>query len=346
MKEKTSAALGLKYVVIDGNYITEEGVKFTVAETVGKDAKSICAMHAQRKKEGKLYDYVYAKNNGYIRARRDYESEIATRTEKVSKTAENAPEIPLPKEGFKITIVGVFRVVMLCVGALSMFMLILYSRAFQLEYLSPFGATVLAITMTVFATAAFEAVFLFWKRQMYGFAVMFSFLWLLVAAFSMASTMSVNFSRYTEKREVSFAENKEVNSGRLQLDSIAEKKKLNQEELDAAKATLTEYQQKEKQYEWQTNQYKSAISRLTKERKALIDDEIKIKENTPDSVLKSNATKVTFYDYLGKLWGIEPDFLQFILSILPALFLDLIAPFSVAISIFLEDEDGRDKKKA
>ena len=347
MKAKRSEVLHLDYVTIKGHFIMENGVAILAESVVDKKPSEIKAIYEQASK-GKLYDYQYALSSGFIRAKRDIAKEVQVRQEQLEEDAKRIAEIPVkPKQEFSIILA--IRLVMLFVGVGAMSMSIFYNQEALRDYLPPFFAVVLSITMIVFSTMAFEASVLFHNRHMNLFSCMFAVLWLVVTIYSMFSIMSVNFTNYHAKEAVALAENKDVNSGRLQLASIASKKVIQNDQINSQKAKIEEYKTREKQNSWTLAQYESELKKLQAGLIALIDAELVIQKETPDSVLSTDLKRETFFEYFGKLLRVSPALLQFLLSTLPALFIDLIAPFSVAIAIFLGkegEENGKEKRNS
>ena len=344
MTERRSEFLGCNYLTVNGNYLTETGVLLSIGDVQGKSKEEVTDIYNKAIDRQKLYDYMYAKTTGHLRARRDYvKEEVALKAQK--EAAQEVPKLaPVPvKKAVKLTKllltpISAIRAVMLAVGIGAMVTSVYYVREALTVYIHPFFATMMSITMVIFATSAFEAVVPFWHKGTKGFSIIFGSVWILVTIFMMSSTMNVNFDSYKAKNASSLQDNKEVNSGRLQLASIEAKKKIQEELIQTKKDEITAYNLKEKTSQWQKTVYSADLSKLQKDYQKLLDDGIAIQKATPDSALTKDIRKMTFYDYVGKLLHQDADFLQFLISILPALFNDIIAPLSVAMSIFLTEK--------
>lgn len=237
-------------------------------------------------------------------------------------------------------LINYLRYVLLVIGFGAIYMSVYYSYEWLNDFLSPFKAAMLASIMVMFAVSAFELIILFRKEKKYYLVILFSFLWFIVTIFSMISTVAgqynVRIADLTERYQNQSLKEKQVQD---KIDYKEQKAELRSTLADLRKDN--NYYQKqlnrinikenEKQYRylsWNLRRVQNRIEKILKELDSLRTSgkfEKVIHKRPPD-----------FYLWVASLFGWKPDMIQFWLSVFPAVFIDLVAPISVAVFMFVK----------
>lgn len=336
MTEKRSKALGVKYVSTRGYFLTDTGVLFTHDEVNGKSAESIIKTYKQRLEDsvvGKynLYDYAYAKSTGHIRKHKNLNGNYQVRER--AKKEEPVVVKTKVKPNFQVTVI---RIVMAIVGVAAVILSAHYTYRFLLPSNGPFIAMTLSCAMIVFSVVSFDVIIYFWKPRHHGLSIMFSVLWVIVASFSMFSTMEVNYNGYIALEETSLDDNREVNTNRIRLSALELQIEAKKEEIESLTKSVSDYTGSGVTISaWYLTEMQKKVSTASLELQALFDRMDDMLEETPEAVTSTETKKVTFYDSVERITKIPARTLHFVIHILPAVFIDIIAPFSIAIAIFL-----------
>jgi hypothetical protein len=197
--------------------------------------------------------------------------------------------------------------------------------------------------MVTFAVCAFELIILFKQSKHFLLVGIFIILWIVVTVFSMVSTVA---GQYNAKINLLTDRYKEEVIQRDQDNSrseFLEQKKEYQDTLQILRkdisyygSLLSEFNTREaiakdqiryNSISWNYRKIKNEIEILSKKLSTLRQSKVKhsIKKSAPD-----------FYMWVSNLWGWDPEMIQFWMSIFPALFIDLIAPISVAVFMFVK----------
>lgn len=263
--------------------------------------------------------------------------------------------------------VYIIQVLMGIIGSGAAVISIYYTSIWLIEFL-PFGlALLLSSIMVGFSVSAFEAIILFLSGQVTksriskmsivsGMAV----LWIIVTFFSIMSTVAGQYNKHVSNLKVEAKSG--VSTGKIRWSLLKERK-------HDIRKRLSEYRQQTSVLNkiisgmddvesrlknsglWYESQYKlrkankqiSALSKkmgvVRKEERALL------KESRKEGILLSNSKKdiPNFYGWLAKILGVAEDKVQFIMSLFPAIFVDLIAPVGIAMSLFLRNKYRRKK---
>jgi ABC-type multidrug transport system fused ATPase/permease subunit len=332
MKERMSESLGLMYLSTDDKFMTSTGVVMVKADLKGKSHEAVKDLYNKALKSGDLYDYEYAKTTGFFRKRR---------TEKAKEDV--APVIAeVKKEKKMIAVPRAIRVLIVAlyiIGALTVTMSVMYTTKFLLPTNGLAAAIGLSFAMIVFSVVAFELVVIFWSKGTRWVSVIFSILWSVVVTFSMFSTMAVNYDEYNKMAKITKVEYSSTNSNRLLLSSIKERKELKQKDIARKSAAYDDYIKGEKVADWRKAQLMTAITKAEAELVPIINEEEKIAKETPDAIISSETSEIGFYEQVERLFGVSAELIRFIVFMLPAIFIDIIAPFSIAVAIYLGGKD-------
>jgi len=236
----------------------------------------------------------------------------------------------------------VLRYILLTIGVGATYMSIYYSDNWLREFLNPFRALLLATIMVTFAVSAFELIILFFQRKRYFLIFVFSFLWAIVTIFSMVSTVAGQYNARIEKLNTQYKQEKLVTDNDRkykeyteQKEEYLDRKKILTNDIKQLQNILGQYVTKEmieenkKQYtnfRWRFYQSKKELNQISKKLKNL-------RKNTNIKIVKKNSPD--FYLWMSRIFRWRADMIQFWLSVFPAMFIDLIAPISFAIVMFV-----------
>lgn len=252
-------------------------------------------------------------------------------------------QIPLDiKKNKKIEIIKIvtLKFVILVVGVIATYLSMLYSFRWFCNFLNVFNSFLFSIAVVGFSVVAFEVIILCKQNDQYILVSVFSFLWIIVLVFSMLSTVAVQLSLEMQKeinQEVMNIENdneillyeeyeKRIEDIKIEIESKRKERQKLHEFIDK-----TEFD----------NDYKNLNYRIFLKNKDIenLKKELNTLQNKAESLLKKGIKiqvkrKITFYEWLEKVFKINRAISRFVLQLFPAIFIDLIAPISFAIVLF------------
>lgn len=363
--ERTSEHLGVPYVYLkeQKKFLCQNGVLFTLEEY--KNGIDLNAEYERRLKEDKLYDYAYAKSTGTLRKKRGYK-----KTEEVSEGNENDTEWyndagntgnhDLPqnrdkqyisgsrsnqgsdtggwnssvidgqreKQGFSVYfVVGLLAFT----SVISMYISTLHTATYLYDYASLITAWLMSASVTAYNTTAFEVSVLFHTSKRNFMAVIFMFLWVLVTVFSMATEVSVFYDRFNFQEVQVAQENKDVDSGKLALELLRTKEKDLREAIEFKKHDI-EYRQ---EHDYATTAVRKELNDLQENLQKNLSEQEELLKATPEVTQEVVKRRESLFAFLGRLLHLDGGVLEFIMSTLSAIFVNLIAPLSLSAVIEL-----------
>ena len=365
LKEKVSKHLGVKYIYLPEQklFLCENGVPFTLEEyRKGIDLQS---EYERRKYEGKLFDYVYARNTQILRKKRGYASkdihkesteETPPKVDSLEKQEESVQVVQTPEEmgervdtriaQTKNNVRGVsgdrknierigasFLIILILAFAsvCSMYESTLHTATYLFDYVDMISAWLLSTAVTAYNSSAFEVSVMFHNMKRNFMAFIFMLLWAMVTVFSMATTVSVFYDRFNFNETQIAQENKAVDSNKLGLELLRTKEKDLREAIEFKKKDI-EYRQER---EYATTAVRLELENLQKELQENLTEQQKLLEETPEVMEEKLQRKESLFAFLGRLIRLEGGILEFIMSTLSAIFINLIAPLSLTAVIEL-----------
>lgn len=367
LTEKISEHLGVHYVYLPDQkkFLCENGVLFTLEEY--KAGIDINAEYEKRAKEDNLYDYVYAKSTGLLRKKRGYakvsqrEDSSSDRPEQ-SISTENKKEVQETKIQQKIVPAeesnglwnsmandgradrwntniqnrqkeaqgnsrSVFMIILLLAftSVISMYISTLHTATYLFDYVDIFSAWLMSASVTAYNATAFEVSVLFHASKRNFMATIFMFLWVLVTLFSMATTVSVFYDQFNFQETQIANENKQVDSNKLALELLRTKEKDLRESIDFKKKDI-EYRQ---EHDYATTAVRTELNELQNQLQANLTEQENLLKETPEVTEEKIQRKESLFAFLGRLWKLEGGILEFIMSTLSAIFVNLICPLSL-----------------
>ncbi len=356
LKSYFSKTLNLDYVVIEKEergllikqYLTEKGVLFSSQE-VNKTKEELIKIHQRRVRLGEnVWDYNFALSTGALRMLRGRKNPVVKSVEKgVENVYKNNYPIYTEEETKTLldtevnktkVIVGldtkILSIVSLIISVGAVILSLLYTKDFLLGFNNGFTSYVLSSIMVMFASVALTIALLFKREGNKGISMLFCFLWIVVTLFSMTSTVAVNYNRFEFTQEEELEENREVNAIRLELESIALQKQSKLNQIAAKDNEIARYEELD-MFSRGVFPSQEERNRLQEEYDTLLEEERALRSKEPEAVIIEDVKKRNFFNLLEDLTGVDSGTMQFLLSTLPAIFIDIIAPFGIATSVSL-----------
>jgi len=245
-----------------------------------------------------------------------------------------------------------------------------YTSVWLFEWLPTFLAIFLSFIMILFAVLAFQVIIIIWQDKEHPdphikwyrwilfetkqnfLAVVFAILWLIVTMFSMGSTVAGQYNQYAKDLRVKMEvrETKDVSADKMILENLQKQEKTLSEAVDEKRryrehivSSLEQYTtiqaQTDNQKEYLSLRYRltNADKELDVAMKQLADTRGEIQSTIKEVKAIGNVVEVKdFYEWLSGIFNVSKDLVQFLASIFPAIFIDVIAPTGVAIALFLK----------
>ena len=226
------------------------------------------------------------------------------------------------KQGFSVIfIVALLGFTSLISGYIST----LHTATYLYDYVDVISSWLMSSSVTAYNATAFEVSVIFKSKKRYGLTFVFITLWSMVTLFSMATTVSVFYDRFNFTEAQIAQENKKSDSNKLALELLRTKEKDIREAIEFKKKDI-EYRQ-EKDYA--TTAVRTELNNLqTKLQENLTEQENLLKE-TPEITEKVTKRKESLFSFLGRLMHLEGGILEFIMSTMSAIFINLISPLSL-----------------
>ena len=226
------------------------------------------------------------------------------------------------KQGFSVMfIVTLLGFTSLISGYIST----LHTATYLYDYVDMISAWLMSASVTAYNATAFEVSVIFKSKRRFGLAFVFITLWAMVTLFSMATTVSVFYDRFNFIETQIALENKQTDSNKLALELLQKKESDLRESIEFKKKDI-EYRQ-EKDYA--TTAVRTELNELQEELQKNLSEQQQLLQETPEVTEKAAKRKESLFAFLGRLMKIEGGVLEFIMSTLSAIFVNLIAPLSL-----------------
>jgi hypothetical protein len=257
----------------------------------------------------------------------------------VEPEAQAALEMPPPEAKKKIKLpsyIIVIKAVMTMVGVTAVVLSTMYTYRFLLPTNGSVVSFLLSFSMIVFSVISFDVVILFWKPRHHALSITFAILWVIVASFSMFSTMEVNYNGYVALEEASVEDFSGRVSVRLSIAALERRIEDKKTQVASIQDGIKSYTEKTATVSaWYLGEFQKGLSAASKELQDLYAElDVLIKES-PEALVTEETKKVTFYDSIEKIFKVPAKSVHFFIHLLPAVFIDIMAPFSIAVAIFL-----------
>ena len=339
--EKVHPVTGEKYIEGKNKIIMESGIVLTPSEfaqttMMPKEEVGAVMQELSEREDRYKFDYKYALTTGILRHfQKKPENVPAEKPEPVIK-------LQKPKVQKKLSVVLIILAVMCVTGLMSACMSAYHStKTLQLFGRPLFVGVITGTVMVMFSSTAFTAARWFWQEKGFVrlFSVVFLLLGLMVIAYSMLSTLTVN---YTSWSKVETEEKLETVENSEELAAYEAQVKLKTEELDEAVTTeksLTEEAEWWKNRSWK--RYDELSAELTGQRKrvtAIRGELSSLLSSKPQLASKVTEEKEDVFKFLSGFIKVQPKTLRLFMQAVPAMFFDIIAPFALSCAIYLAEK--------
>lgn len=211
----------------------------------------------------------------------------------------------------------------------------LHTATYLFDYVDVFSAWLMSASVTAYNATAFEVAVIFKTGKRYLLALLFITLWGMVTLFSMATTVSVFYDRFNFTETQIAEENKKSDANKLALSVLQKKENDLREAIDFKKQDI-EYRQDR---DYATTAVRLELENLQKELQKNLTQQEELLKETPEVAETKIQRKESLFAFLGRLMHIEGGVMEFIMSTLSAIFINLICPFSLIAVAELKKKD-------
>jgi hypothetical protein len=317
-----------------------------------------CVADLLRVREYSGFDYAYALETGQLRrkpaAHRQPKPPAVRASLPPAVPNEPLPPVPAPeqmtirvipensrrgKTVFSSALLMTF--VMAVVGIGSAVMSAYHTTAFLIQGGKPlWTAAVTGIMLILFSGTAFTAARYFFTEggAMAAVGILFLAAGLAVIAYSMFSTLSVNYTQFKARDDLA------VSGAVADNEALAAHTRLlteNQAELDELMKELTRLEA-EAEY-WREKSWRrydecqTAITSLREKREAVRAERKALETATVALVETAAVSRETVYTFLARLAGLPEDAVRFFVYVVPACLYDILAPFALTVVLLLTE---------
>lgn len=236
------------------------------------------------------------------------------------------------------------KVVLLIVALLGFTSLIsgyistLHTATYLYAYVDAFSAWLMSASVTAYNATAFEVSVIFKSKKRYGLTFVFITLWAMVTLFSMATTVSVFYDQFNFQEAQIAQENKNIDSGKLAIELLRTKEKDLRESIEFKKRDI-EYRQER---DYATTAVRKELNELQEALQKNLSEQEELLKATPEITQEVTKRKESLFAFLGRKMNLEGGILEFIMSTLSAIFINLIAPLSLtAVTELLKKKEEK-----
>ena len=351
--EKVHPVTGEKYIEGKNKIIMESGVLLTPSEfaqttMMSKEEVGAVMQEMAGREDRYRFDYKYALATGVLR---HFQKKVEGNQRKLEEISpKSVGKLQKPQVQRKLSVVLIILAVMCITGLMSACMSAYHStKTLQLFGRPLFVGIITGTVMVMFSSTAFTAARWFWQEKGFVrlFSVVFLLLGIMVIAYSMLSTLTVN---YTAWSKVETEEKLETVENSEELAAYEAQVKLKTEELDEAVATEKAISE---EAEWWKNRswkrYDELSAELTEQRKRVttIRSELSsLLSSKPQLASKVTEEKEDVFKFLSGFIKVQPKTLRLFMQAVPAMFFDIIAPFALSCAIYLAEKRKEEEQNA
>lgn len=332
LEEATSKYLNIPFVTIKDDkgekvYVCSDGVAFWNDEfqkAVKSNKEWVKEEAEKRKEEGLLYDY-----NAALRGR----------LVPLQKEEEKPTVPPLPQKERQSVSVLLLCLALAATSIGSMYISTIHTATYLFDYVDRFSAWVMSAVITLYCASAFEVILLFNERKSRIMSVIFAVLWTSVVVFSMATTVSVFYDRYNFKSIETATVNTEAKREVMKMEMLQKQEAALREEIEFKKKDI-EYR---RQKDYATNTRTLELNDLQKKLQEVMEKENEIVANANVINKEEVKEKESLFVFLGHILHIDGGILEFIMSTLSAVFINLISPLSVSVVVSFTKKETKNE---
>jgi hypothetical protein len=256
---------------------------------------------------------------------------------------------------------SIIRYVMAFLGVLSMIISIYYTFIWANDNLNSVLAVILSSLIVLFSTSAFETMIYIIKSKMGIFkwfiSLFFLLLWIIVNSFSILSTAAGQYSLFFAKEQSKIdsitIESTEYNDLIVNEKELIDEKNilLEQEKpllfIISSMKNMDQFFSEDKRSKESVIFYDAQI-RINTINKDIenIDKQLIVVRNKKVELFNKNIKpKIElksipdFYTLFGRIISLDKSYTQFVFSLFPSVFLDIMSPICLAIFLFLKKKE-------
>ncbi len=221
----------------------------------------------------------------------------------------------------------IIQIIMLIISLISIIISIYYSSVWFFNFLKDAKAIVWALVLVLYAVFAPQAAVMFWREKKKIFSIVLTVTAVIVILFSIISTVAGQF-KFDESRKLRRDKKQKqivINLLRRREFELLRKQKNIREEIKINMNAL-----KKKYSYW----YRSRIDALRKTSKINDKELAKLRAKlTQKYSVKKETQTGDFYTWLSQILPIPAYWLEFILYMFAAIFVDIMAPLGMHIGL-------------
>ena len=360
-KEYLSRHLNVPFIIVNKGgkkaYLCENGVLITDEEY--KKGIDVVSEYETRSKGKEIYDYDYAKNTGILKIKKapnQMDNQIKDSSKTVLEVFETEREIQNKEDKRREVFVEddrpsvengslgkemvswsnsksvlIISTLLAFTSAISMYISTLHTATYLYDYVDVFSAWLMSASVTAYNSTAFEVSVMFHTVKRNFIAFVFMSLWFMVTLFSMATTVSVFYDRFNFTETQIAQDNKELDSFKYSLE-LLQKKESDLRRAIALKEKDIEYRQER---EFATTAVRIELNKLENDLQKNLSEQQSLLASKPEIQSSVVQRKESLFTFLGRIFGLEGGILEFIMSTLSAIFVNLISPLSLSAVIEL-----------
>lgn len=190
---------------------------------------------------------------------------------------------------------------------------------------------ILAVIMVLFETVAFSVSVEYKQKGNIAFSVLFFVMFCFVEFYSMTNTLQVFYNSFEGYQQSSYDDFEEVNTVRAELEAVRTLKEQKLRQIEVQEKNLDYY----REHAFGVRDLTEGLRILTEEYEELVSKEVELSRKNSMAAVTEETKRKTFYDLLSDIFNVDGGVIAVILACFPALFIDLLAPFSASAALFL-----------
>lgn len=190
---------------------------------------------------------------------------------------------------------------------------------------------ILAVIMVLFETVAFSVAVEYKRNGNIAFSVLFFVMFCFVEFYSMTNTLQVFYNSFEGYQQSSYDDFEEVNTIRAELEAVRTLKEQKLRQIEVQEKNLDYY----REHAFGVRDLTEGLRILTEEYEELVSKEVELNSKNAMAAVTEETKRKTFYDMLSGIFNVDGGVIALFLACFPALFIDLLAPFSASAALFL-----------
>lgn len=190
---------------------------------------------------------------------------------------------------------------------------------------------ILAVIMVLFETVAFSVAVEYKRNKNIAFSILFFVMFCFVEFYSMTNTLQVFYNSFESYQQTSYDDFEEINTIRAELEAVNTLKEQKLRQIEVQEKNLDYY----REHAFGVRDLTEGLRLLTEEYEDLVAKEVELTSRNSMAAVTEETKRKTFYDLLGGIFDVDSGIIALFLACFPALFIDLLAPFSASAALFL-----------